>query len=456
MDWDTLLSTKRIGEDKQCVDKKDGRTPYESDIDRVTFSNGFRRLSRKTQVHPFSRNDHIHTRLTHSLEVAQVGRSLGKALGVRISGELPEGISCSDLGSIVQAACLAHDIGNPPFGHAGEEAISHWFASNGAKFLDGFKGPTRRDLSRFEGNAQGFRMLTQTENHLFHGGLRITCATLAAFCKYPWSSRTVIDNDKFGAYISEEKILDEIARNTGLVSRANNRWCRHPLAFLTEAADDICYATIDLEDAVELGVLSAEDAYELFLGSLDNSTRDVVRNKFVDKSAHRVNFSRLRGPVFDTLISAALDAFEDKYADIMNGKMKGELISSLDASDPRRMLIVEAKNIGHLHIYTERFKTEIELGCFASFESLLEAFCAAAIESYHHLQSPSEESAISWKSMLVLRQLGTHAPSKDNHPPSQKWSKYLCLRRVLDYVSGMTDNYAHGLSEQLRGIIPNL
>jgi len=454
MDWETLLSTQRIGERKIRNAKKDVRTPYESDVDRVIFSNGSRRLSRKTQVHPFSKNDHIHTRLTHSIEVAQVGRSLGKAIGERIKEHLPKGISPDDIGTIVHAACLAHDIGNPPFGHAGEEAISQWFASDGARFLEGFKGPTRRDLSRFEGNAQGFRMLTQTENHLFHGGLRITSATMAAFCKYPWSSRTIVDDAKFGAFISEEKILDEVATNTGLVSKGRQKWCRHPLAFLTEAADDICYATIDLEDAVELGVLPAVQAYELILSALDDNMRDNVRKKLLDNSAHRVNFARMRGPVFDTLIAGVLDAFEDNYDLIMKGDMKRELISALNEKDQRRVLISEAKRVGRESIYTERFKTEIELGCFASFECILEAFCSAAVESYHHLQSPSEESSMSWKSVLVLRQLGAHAPNKSNQPPGQKWSKYLCLRRVLDYVSGMTDNYASNLAEQLKGLSP--
>lgn len=278
MEWKTLLSTKRIGEEKENI-TKNGRTPYESDVDRVTFSSSFRRLSRKTQVHPFSRNDHIHTRLTHSLEVAQVGRSLGKALGAKIIDKLPEGKSENDLGSIVQAACLAHDIGNPPFGHAGEEAISHWFASSGAPFLNGLKGPTRRDLVRFEGNAQGFRILTQTANHLFHGGLRITCATLAAFCKYPWSSRKVVDSEKFGAFLSEENALNEVAQSTGLILKEKNKWCRHPLAFLTEAADDICYATIDLEDAVELGMLSENDAYNLILSAIDSSTSNSIKKQ---------------------------------------------------------------------------------------------------------------------------------------------------------------------------------
>jgi len=452
MNWDKLLTVERLMGGIKSTTPQDCRTPFESDVDRIVFSNGFRRLSRKTQVHPFCRNDHVHTRLTHSLEVAQVGRSLGKALGERIHDKLPKRISSSDLGSIVQAACLAHDIGNPPFGHAGEAAISHWFASGGVRFLDGFSGPHRRDMAIFEGNAQGFRMLTQTENHLFHGGLRLTLATLATFMKYPWSSRTVVDGDKFGAFISEEKILEQVAKGTGLVRKKDHKWCRHPLAFLSEAADDLCYATIDIEDAVELGVLQPPEAYDLLLSVLDGQTRAAVEKRMLDKKAYRVNFARLRGPIFDVLLNAVIDTFMSAYDQIMQGTLEGDLFCLLKEDDPRRMVIQKAKMIGEESIYTERFKTETELGCFSTFDCLLEAFCTAAVECARHLNSPSEETTLAWKSKLVLRQLGNHAPNKDNAPPTQKWSKYLCLRRVLDYVSGMTDYYARDLAEQLRGI----
>jgi dGTPase len=452
MDWTTLLCDKRHGTASKSVGDVACRTQYECDVDRIIFSGAFRRLSKKTQVHPFCRNDHVHTRLTHSLEVAQVGRSLGKVLARRLGAKLPTGITEHDIAAILQAACLAHDLGNPPFGHAGEEAISHWFSAHDDSLLSGFKGPTKRDISRFEGNAQGFRILTQTENHLFDGGLRLTSATLAAFCKYPWSSRTVVDNDKFGVFVSEEDQLDEVAKNTGLVSKGKHHWCRHPLAYLTEAADDICYATIDLEDAVELGVLAPKEAYDLLLGALDEASRATTKKQLIAASSYRVNFARMRGPVFDALVDGTIDSFMTAYVPIMGGTFSGELISSLDTNDPRRNLIREAKRVGRERIYTERFKTETELGCFSIFECLLEAFCAAAVECFHHLQSPSEESSMSWKSVLVLRQLGSHAPSAENQPPGQKWSKHLCLRRVLDYVSGMTDNHARDVAEQLRGL----
>lgn len=167
MKWEKLLSQTRLGEETCPAATPEIRTPFEADVDRVIFSSAFRRLNRKTQVHPLAANDHVHTRMTHSLEVARVGKNLGKALGTRIEGKLPKGISPHDLGTIVEAACLAHDIGNPPFGHAGEEAMAHWFEINGTKFFGNLSKDHKRDLMVFEGNAQGFRMITQTENRLF-------------------------------------------------------------------------------------------------------------------------------------------------------------------------------------------------------------------------------------------------------------------------------------------------
>ena len=452
MEWEQLISTERFGIDEREVSIYDKRTAFESDIDRIIFSSSFRRLSKKTQVHPFSKNDHVHTRLTHSLEVAQVGKSLGKALGIRIKNKLPNHISENDIGTIVKAACLAHDIGNPPFGHAGEEAISHWFKSGGIEDkLQSIQPNLANDLKIFEGNAQGFRILTQLENHVFNGGLRLTYSTLAAFMKYPWVSSAVAENQKFGVFISEQKILEKIAKKLGLVKKGNYKWCRHPLAFLSEAADDICYATIDLEDAVELKIIPYKDAEELLLSIFDDTEREKLKTNLIDTSSYRVNFARLRGPVFDKLITDSIDSFIHYESQIMNGEFEGNLISSLPDDNQSRRLISEAKKIGKEDIYTVTFKSEIELGCFSTFECLLESFCKAAVERYDYIRN-GEEAFVSWKSNLVLRHLGNHAPTKDN-APGEPWNNYLCLRRVLDYISGMTDNYASDLSSQIRGFL---
>jgi dGTPase len=272
MEWDRLLSRDRLGKESESAQPRPGRSEFDSDVGRLIFSGTFRRLGRKTQVHPLAPNDHVHTRLTHTMEVAYVGRALGKELGQRISGDLPKGYTPEDLGTIVHAACLAHDLGNPPFGHGGEEGMIHWFETNGPSIFANLSNDHRRDLISVEGNAQGFRIVGQTENHLFDGGLQLTYATLGAFHKYPWTSRK--GEKKFGSFLSEEDLLNRIGEKLGLVSTGASLWCRHPLAHLVEAADDICYSIIDLEDAVELRILSFEQVVEFFLESFDAAEKE--------------------------------------------------------------------------------------------------------------------------------------------------------------------------------------
>lgn len=452
MNWETLLNASRLGPVALTATTTDARSVFDSDVDRIIFSGCFRRLARKTQVHPFAPNDHVHTRLTHSLEVSEVGRALGKALAKQIEKDLPKHISRYDMGAIVQAACLAHDLGNPPFGHAGESAIAHWFESTGAHFLRDLTKTVKRDVASFDGNAQGFRILTQTQNHLFDGGLRLTYATLGAFLKYPWNSRASANGDNFGAFLTEERILEQVAKNTGLVYRKKGHWCRHPLAFLSEAADDICYAIIDLEDGVELNILTFNRVADLLLSVFDSKTKNAITGSFASPESFRVNLARLRSPVFDMLVDAAIEGFMKGYERIMAGTFEGDLFDLLGASDARRSMVTEAKKLASETVYVDQKKVEIEIGCFATLECLLSAFCEAAIDCAQHLNSPEGEVAISWRSKLVLRMLGDHAPSESNAPSGQRWSKHLCLRRILDYVSGMTDNYASYVAKQLQGM----
>jgi dGTP triphosphohydrolase len=271
MEWDRLLLRERLGREGEEIPDRPGRSEFDSDVGRIVFSGAFRRLGRKTQVHPLAPNDHVHTRLTHSLEVAHVGRGLGKELGRKIISDLPQGYSPDDLGTIVHAACLAHDVGNPPFGHGGEKAMSYWFETNGPSIFEYLSPEYKRDLMSVEGNAQGFRVVSQIENHPFSGGLQLTYATLGAFHKYPWTSRK--GEGKFGSYISEENLLNRVAEKLGLVATGDSSWCRHPLAYLVEAADDICYSIIDLEDAVELKILPFEKVADFFLAAFDETER---------------------------------------------------------------------------------------------------------------------------------------------------------------------------------------
>ena len=272
MSWEQLLNAERLGSSPRHAEQ--ARSPFHKDHDRIIFSAAFRRLNRKTQVHPFAQNDHVHTRLTHSLEVACVGRTLGQLVGEYLGDQLPCGISSSDIGAIIQSACLAHDIGNPPFGHAGEFAIRDWFLQPARQqLLSQMTSEQAHDLCNFEGNAQGLRLLAQTEHHPFQGGMRLTYATLGAFIKYPWTGHGVpltAAMPKFGCYQAEAEVLATIAHHLGLLPQGNLRWCRHPLAYLMEAADDICYALIDLEDGIEMDILPYEQVEPLFLNLLGN------------------------------------------------------------------------------------------------------------------------------------------------------------------------------------------
>src|SRR5699024_8135368 len=201
MNWRRLLDPTRLHDTRDAPPEEPGRSPFHKDHDRIVFSGSFRRLGRKTQVHPLTENDHIHTRLTRSLEVGCVGRSLGMSVGEALRDRLPNGISPADLGVIVQAACLAHDIGNPPFGHAGEYAIRDWFKRakvDGSGLLDGLSERERADLLTYEGNAQGFRVVTQIEYNQFRGGMRLTAATLGTLLKYPWTVEYGDSAGKFG------------------------------------------------------------------------------------------------------------------------------------------------------------------------------------------------------------------------------------------------------------------
>ncbi|MGD9161021.1 MAG: deoxyguanosinetriphosphate triphosphohydrolase [Desulfobacteraceae bacterium] len=453
MEWKRLLSIKRLGQEDTTSIQTSGRTAFESDIDRISFSTAFRRLSRKTQVHPLAANDHVHTRLTHCIEVARVGKALGKSLGQRIpkgDGDLPNDFSAYNLGAIVQAACLAHDIGNPPFGHSGERAMSHWFDLNGQQLFGSLSNENKKDIVSFEGNAQGFRVITQTENYLFFGGLRLTYATLGSFLKYPWTIRN--RNDKFSIFLSEEDIFIKVAEELGLTKIDSNSWARHPLSFLVEAADDICYEIMDLEDAVELKIVQYKQVEDLLLDVFEKQQREKIKSRIENEKWHRVNFARLRGPIFDFLIEGAIDCFIEKYNEIMEGKISKSLFDLLPDNDPRKILIKSANEFSRTNIFPDQKKVEIELGAYATLECLLSSFCCAALDCGQYLQSPEGEVTLNWRSNLILKMLGDHSPSRRNPPPDLSWSKYQCLRRVLDFVSGMTDNYATYIAKQLQGM----
>jgi dGTPase len=282
MDWKKLLSRKRLG--KSQVENDPNRNPFQRDFDRIIFSSAFRRLQDKTQVHPLSESDYIRTRLTHSLETSCVGRSLGEIVGteVIIKNKL-KGVHPSEFGSIVASACLAHDIGNPPLGHSGEDAIRTWFkySAVGKKLMKQLSKLEQQDFLDFEGNAQGFRVLSRLQSPDNTGGMQLTCATLAAYTKYPHESLVKgkpsdlkrKSAKKFGFFQHDKELFTEVAEQVGLISIPKNTawWCRHPLAFLVEAADDITYSVIDFEDGYGLKYISYDEVKDVLTNFLDKS-----------------------------------------------------------------------------------------------------------------------------------------------------------------------------------------
>lgn len=438
MDWNQLLTRERLGKTTTSPEEI-GRSPFHKDHDRVIFSGAFRRLGRKTQVHPVSSNDLIHTRLTHSLEVSCVGRSLGMLVAEMLRPSLPAWSEPSDIGMIVQSACLAHDIGNPPFGHSGEDAIRHWFRqARGKGWLDGMSAEQQQDFLKFEGNAQGFRVLTQLEYHQFDGGMRLTYATLGAFLKYPWTaqyaSQGLFKLSKFGCYQSELPLLEKITGKLGLPQIDRQRWARHPLVYLVEAADDICYGLIDLEDGVEMDLLDYNEVEELLLDLVGDDLPETYRQLGPNDSRRR-KMAILRGKAIEHLTQAAANAFVEQQELLLAGKLPGDLVHHM--RDPARSCILKAKQLAREKIFQDKRKTLHEIGAYTTLEILLNAFCGAVLE--FHSGQP-----LSFKNQRIFDLLG-------NSAPQEGWTLYQSFLRVIDYIGGMTDNYATKMAREMTG-----
>lgn len=439
MQWDKLLTTKRYGHEN-LIPEEVGRSHFHKDHDRIIFSSAFRRLGRKTQVHPLALNDHIHTRLTHSIEVGSLGRSLGIRVGELLQDQLPDWISPHDLGTIVQSACLAHDIGNPPFGHAGEYAIRDWFKHKApAHYLEELTPGELLDLQTFEGNAQGFRVVTRIENHLFDGGLRLTYPTLGTLLKYPWTVERAGKKGKFSSFGTECEILNALGRELGLIQLGDDYWCRHPLAFLVEAADDICYAILDLEDAIELNILGFNDIKPILLQMCgDLNYEDEI---FSTQASARRKVSALRGMAMENMVESVVAAFMANLPSIMSGQYMGELL--VDGDPGVQAGLQKAKDLARERVFPDNRKAELEVGAYTTLGTLLDAFCQAAYEL--HTQGSDQ---LSYRSQKIISLMGIHSPEAD-------WRLYPSYMRVLDFIGGMTDNYAAYLARQIGGISGN-
>lgn len=436
----------------------DARTEFQRDIDRIIFSSAFRRLQDKTQVFPLPINDFVHTRLTHSLEVASVGRSLGKLVGKFIieKGDTEEMVLTSDdFGNVVAAACYSHDIGNPPFGHSGEKAIGTYFASDQGKDLTkNFTASQRTDLELFEGNAAGFRILTNDHPSKVDGGLRLTFATLGTFSKYPTGSTDVKLNQlglspskrksrtKFGYFQSESILFQEVATECGLIplSEANSEvkaWCRHPLTFLMEAADTICYFIIDLEDGHKIKLISTEEAEALLFAIVEQSP-DARCNKTDWKSITHPDerIGALRAKAINTLIYEAYSTFKNNYQDIMAGKFDEEIPDIIHSTS----LLEQIKLKSIEKLYNHVNVVEVELAGYKVLGGLVDVFLKATF-------NPAD--AMNKKILSLL-------PKQFQVKISNENDKYLQTMKVCDYVSRMTDSYAIDLYRKLMGIeLPN-
>jgi dGTPase len=443
MDWRKLLSPQRFGH-AEAEPGAAARSAFQKDWDRVVFSSAFRRLQDKTQVHSLPESDYVRTRLTHSMEVSSVGRSLGTAVGNTILQRQPhlsQFTTAADFGHIVSAACLAHDIGNPPFGHFGEDTIRFWFGNprGGAPLIAGLKPAEQADFTGFEGNAQGFRILTRLQNWHDQGGLRLTAATLATFTKYPRQSTidpTLASGDcaagKFGIFQSDKEQFVQIAGATGLIEReAGGYWCRHPLAFLVEAADDICYRVVDLEDGFKLGRIRFEEAEVLLVALLGSAP---PRYREIDDPPRKIAY--LRAKAIGRLIDTVVQIFLDAESEIMAGELRQDLLSLVSQRDTLRDIAALTND----RIFQTRDRYQTEIGGGEVIVTLLEAF-ARAIEDCAQAGSGKP---LAPKHEILIRLLPV--PVKFEDP-------YVRMLQVTDFVSGMTDSYALNQFRRLKGLM---
>jgi dGTPase len=451
--WARLFNAQRLGSDKQAPVQDSARTSFHKDYDRLVFSHSFRQLNQKTQVHPLTNQLGIHTRLTHSLEVSCIGRSLGmmsaEKLHEKLAGGLPIGVSSADVGVIVQAACLAHDIGNPPFGHAGEYAIRDWFMHTERRsVLELLSAEERLDLLAYEGNAQGFRLLVRNEHHPDKGGMRLTCATLGAFMKYPWqaSHSNIIDCDnsysvdkvqKFGSFVSEAHQLEELATCLQLPrSQLHDGFARHPLAYLLEAADDICYALIDLEDGIQLNMLNFNEVAEIFYQLIGERPAAITLPAKLSVSQQ---LASLRARAMMRLVNTVTDAFVDNSEAMLAGELTGSLFAHCDAEVQSG--ITQAKLLARERIFNHPSKVRMELMANQCLQRLLDAFMPLAWTVSNHASMPFEQQRL-----LSLLQ-----PHLSEQQRQLSDNIYLNILIILDFITGMNDHEAYRLAQELQG-----
>ncbi len=443
MQWEQLLSLKRQGDTNKRlrIEQDETRLGFEVDYDRIIFSAAFRSLQDKTQVIPLSKTSFVHTRLTHSLEVSVVGRSLGRVVGKSILERHPQlqsvhGHQVNDFGAIVAAAALAHDIGNPPFGHSGEKAIGDYFLNGrGNRFNDQMNAAEYQDLIDFEGNANGFKILTETKNGV-SGGLRLSYATLGAFMKYPKESlpkrptRHIADK-KYGVFQSETKFFGEVAQELGLISTASEgemRYSRHPLAYLVEAADDICYTIIDFEDGINLGLIEEEFALEYLINLVKHS---INSEKYKGLAHPSDRLAYLRSLAINSLIAEAAEVFLANEEGIRSGTFTASLLDKTKY----RAQIDDILKISIDKIYRSNEVVEKEIAGYGILSTLLDTYTTAYENKRNGPTRHLDE--------LVLSNLG--------NLQYLQGSTYQMAMECCSFVSRLTDGNALQIFQKIKG-----
>ncbi|WP_072529731.1 deoxyguanosinetriphosphate triphosphohydrolase [Bacteroides ilei] len=437
MNWKQLISNKRFGLESFHETRKEDRTEFQRDYDRLIFSAPFRRLQNKTQVFPLPGSIFVHNRLTHSLEVSCVGRSLGNEIAAVLLKRHPElsDTHLSEIGAIVSAACLAHDMGNPPFGHSGEKAIGTYFSEGKGFRLKGLVSPAEwEDLTHFEGNANAFRLLTHQFKGRRPGGFVMTYTTLASIVKYPFSSRLAGEKQKFGFFQPEEKDFERIAEELGMI-RLNKdgepvKYVRHPLVYLVEAADDICYQMMDIEDAHKLKILTTQETKELYSRFFTEKRLQHIENicRMVTDTNEQIAY--LRTSAIGVLVKACTKAFVENEELILEGKFEGSLIKHMD--QPVLDAYENCSRTAFGKIYCAKDVLDIELAGYQVITTLVDLF----IEAVRYPEKAYSKLLIN----RMSKQYDVQAPTL-----------YEKVLAVLDYISGMTDVYALDLYRKING-----
>ena len=440
MEWKQLISNKRFGQEHKHAERHDDRSEFKRDYDRLIFSSAFRRLQNKTQVFPLPGSIFVHNRLTHSLEVASVGMSIGNDISRWVIQKQPDlkDMLVEEIGTIVSAACLAHDLGNPPFGHSGEKAIQTFFSEGpGLKIKPMVSSEFWDDITHFEGNANAFRILTHRFKGRRQGGFVMTYSMLASIVKYPFASSLAGNHGKFGFFASEAESYKKIADELGISCKSAPdeplKYARHPLVYMVEAADDICYEIMDIEDSHKLKILSYAETEHLLLSFFDEDIQQKIRQRIIDEELTDENEKvvYMRASVIGKLENECVAAFLAHEEEILAGTFEGSLIDHI--SERQKKAYQECEKISYSKIYQSKPVLDIELSGYQIMATLMKVFIEAAV-------NPSR-----FYSKQLLRRVSSQYDIENENLEER-------IMAVLDYISGMTDIYALDIYQKINGI----